>query len=67
MHNYITCELDLTSTPFCDTKLLSYDIELSPSGKKIGFNLLNDGDFINILQSLMSLIQPQIHQPFINF
>ena len=40
--NLITCELDLTSTPFSDTKIIRYDIELSHSGNKIGFNLLDD-------------------------
>ena len=35
--NLISCELDLTSTLFCDTKILTYEIELPPSGKKVGF------------------------------
>ena len=43
--NLITCELDLTSTPFCDTEILTYEIELPPSGKKIGFNPLYAEDF----------------------
>ena len=43
--NLITCELDLTSTPFCDTKILTYKIELPPSGNRAGFNLLDDEDF----------------------
>ena len=41
----IPCELDLTSTPFSDAKILTYEIELSPSGKKVGFNLLDDEYF----------------------
>ena len=41
----IPCELDLTSTPFCDTKILTYEIELPPTEKKIGFNLLDDEYF----------------------
>ena len=41
----ILCELDLTSTPFCDTKIITYEIELPPSGNKIGFNLLDDEYF----------------------
>ena len=41
----ITCELDLKSTPFCDTTILTYEIELSTSGKKIDLDLLDDGDF----------------------
>ena len=45
LRNYIPCELDLESTPFCDTTILTYEIELLPSGKKIGFNLLDDGYF----------------------
>ena len=40
----ITCELDLTSTPFCDTKILTYEIELPPSGNKIGL----DGEYFTI-------------------
>ena len=43
--NLIPCELDLTSTPFSDTKNFTYEIELPPSGQKIGFNLLDDEDF----------------------
>ena len=43
--NMIPCELDLTSTPFIDETIITYDIELPPSGKKIGFNLLDDEDF----------------------
>ena len=40
--NLIPCKLDLTSTPFSDETIITYDIELPPSGKKIGFNLLDD-------------------------
>ena len=36
--NLIPCELDLTSTPFCYTKILTYEIELRPSGNRLGFN-----------------------------
>ena len=43
--NFITCELDLTSTPFSDTKIITYEIKLPPSGKKFGFNLLDDEYF----------------------
>ena len=32
----IQCELDIASTPFCDTKVLTYEIELPPSGKEFG-------------------------------
>ena len=41
----IPCELDITSTPFSDTKTITYDIELPPFGKKVGFNLLDDEYF----------------------
>ena len=43
--NRILCELDITSTPFSDATITTYDIDLPPSGKKIGFNLLDDEDF----------------------
>ena len=43
--NLIPCEFDLTSTPFSDETIITYDIELPPSGKKIGFNLPDDEDF----------------------
>ena len=41
----IPCELDLTSTPFRDEKIITYDLQLPLSGKKNGFNLLDDEDF----------------------
>ena len=41
----IPCELDLTSTPFSDTTIITYDIELPPSVKRVCFNLLYDEDF----------------------
>ena len=43
--NLIPCKLDPTSTPFSAATIITYDIELPPSGKKIGFNLLDDEDF----------------------
>ena len=43
--NLIPCKLDIISTPFSDNKINTYDIELPPSGKKIGFNLLDDEYF----------------------
>ena len=43
--NLIPCELDLTSTPFSDTTMIIYDIELLPYGKKVGFNLLDYEEF----------------------
>ena len=41
----IPCELDLISTPFCDAIIITYEIKLPPSGKKVSFNLLDDKDF----------------------
>ena len=46
-----------TSTPFYDTKMLTYEIELPLVGKKIGFNLLDNEYFtipyvINTIQNL---------------
>ena len=43
--NLIPCEPDITHTPLRDTKIITYEIELPPSGKKIGFNLLYDEYF----------------------
>ena len=43
--NMIPCELDLTYTSFRDEIIIKYNIELPPSGKKIGFHLLDDEDF----------------------
>ena len=42
--NLIPCELDLTSTPLSDTIIITYEIELPPSGNKVGFNLW-DGEY----------------------
>ena len=39
-------------TPFHDTTVLTYEIELHTYGKKIGLNYCT----MNILQSLMSLL-----------
>ena len=41
----IPCEPDFTSTPFRDTAILKYKIELPPSGTKFHFNLLDDENF----------------------
>ena len=43
--NLIPCEIDLASTPFSNTAMITYGIELPPSGKKVGFNLMDDEDF----------------------
>ena len=37
MINLIPCELDLASTPFCNEKIITYEIDLPPSGKKTVF------------------------------
>ena len=60
--NLITCELDLKSTPFCDTKTIIYEIELPTSGKNIGPNLLDDEDFTipHIIDTIS--ISPYVHQ-----
>ena len=42
--NFIPCEIDITSTTFINSEVLTYKIELPPSGKKLGFNLLDDED-----------------------
>ena len=43
--NLIPCKLDLTYTTFSDPTIITYDIELPPSGKKVEFNLLDYKDF----------------------
>ena len=43
--NMITCELDIKSTQFNYKTILTFDIDFPPSGKKIGFDLLDDEDF----------------------
>ena len=41
----IPCELDIMSTLFHDTTILTYEIELPPYGSKIVFNLLGGDNF----------------------
>ena len=41
----IPCKIDLISNPFIDETIITYETELPPSGKKVGFNLLDDEDF----------------------
>ena len=43
--NVIPCELDLTSTPFSNTTIITYEIYLPPSGKENCLNLLDGEDF----------------------
>ena len=43
--NLIPCELDINSTQFSYTKIITYGIQLTPTGKKIYFNLLDDKYF----------------------
>ena len=45
--NLITCELDLKSTLFSDTPIITYITDLPPSGKKSIFNLLMMNIYIN--------------------
>ena len=61
--NLIPCELDITSTPFSDTTVITYEIELPPSGKKVGLIYW----VMNTLQSHTSLIQSQIHRLVVKF
>ena len=42
LFNFIPGELDLTSTQFSDTTIITYENELPPSVNKVGFNLLDD-------------------------
>ena len=41
----ISCEIDIKYTLFSDTTVITYEIVLPYSGKKVGFNLLDDEDF----------------------
>ena len=43
--NRIPCELDLKPTPFSDDTIITYGIELPPSGMTVGFNSLDDEDY----------------------
>ena len=43
--NLFPCELDITSTPFFDAINITYEIEVTQFGKRIGFNLLYDENF----------------------
>ena len=60
--NLIPYKLDITSTPFSNTKIVTYEIELPPAGKKIGFNLLDDEYFT--VPYFVGTIQnsPTVHQ-----
>ena len=43
----IPCEIDIKSTPFNDTTIITHEIELPPSGNKVGFKLW-DGEYFII-------------------
>ena len=60
--NLIPCELDLASNPFFDTPILTYEIEVPPSGKKVGFNLLYDEYFTIPYVTDTIPNSPPIHQ-----
>ena len=62
-HNsYLLNLIDLTSTQFYDTKNLSYEIELPPYGKKVGYHLLDDEYFTipNVIDTIPN--SPAGHQ-----
>ena len=43
--NLIPCKLGIICNPFSDETIITYDIELPPSGNKISFNLMDDEYF----------------------
>ena len=43
--NLMPCEIDLSYTPFEYATIFTYTIQLPTTGKKIGFNLMDDDDF----------------------
>ena len=61
--NLIPCEIDLKTTSFNDTTIITYEIELSTSENKFSLNLLDD----EYLKYHISLIQSQIRKLFISF
>ena len=61
--NLIPCKLDPTSKPFSDEIIITYDIELPQSEKKIGLIYR----MMKILQSHTALILSPICQLVINF
>ena len=58
----IQCTIDITFTPFCDTTILTYDIELSLAGKKISFNLFDDEYFTIPYGNDTIQNSPAVHQ-----
>ena len=67
--NLVPCELGLTSTPFCDANIITYGLELPPAGNKIGFNLLDGGDFttLYILHRLFINLQHRLRRICVSF
>ena len=59
----IPCEIELTSTPFCNTIFFTYEIELPPSRKIVGFNLLDDEDFTIPYITGTTPNSPDVNQP----
>ena len=45
MFDMFPCDLDITPDTFSDVLFISYEIELYPARKKIGFLLLYDYEF----------------------
>ena len=41
----IPCELDIKSTPLCDTIIITHGSYITPYGKKVVFDLLDNEDF----------------------
>ena len=58
--NLIPCELDITSTPFCDITMITYEIELPPDRKKTGLNVLDDEYFHYVIDTIPN--SPDGHQ-----
>ena len=58
----ITCDLDITPTPFSNTTIIANENELSPVGKKIGLNILDDEDFTIPYVTYKKPNSPTIHR-----
>ena len=58
----IPYDLDITSTPFCDTTIISYELDIPPSGIKIGLNLLDNNEFT--IPYILDIVpnSPYVHQ-----
>ena len=63
MLNFILCDIDITSTPFCNLTIIAYELELLPVVKE----MVSIYWMIMILSSHILLIQLITHQPVIKF